>query len=542
MSVRPRSSPARWLCAAVLGLTPAACTGVVRSPVDDGRSRGVTDPATCTIDGPGATPLRPLSGFEYQRTITDLVGQPFALSPSPGTGTLVYDNDAADLSVSPAVVDSYFTTAASAAAAVRSQLADRLTCDRAEGSACAESFLRDFARRAYRRPIDADELQHIMTLFALGADFDEGIELAVTGILSSPDFTYHVERGRPDPESGAHRLDAYELAARLSFFLLGAGPDAALLDAAERGDLDTEEGVRAQVDRLLDDPRAREAFRHFFAQWLALDRLDGADRDPALGAFDPSVREALKLEVLAFLETLLFDGGTVDQIFDADFTMLNETAAAHYGITGVTGEDPVRVELDERRGILTHAALLAAGAGYDHASPIRRGVFVLQRVLCQELPTPPANIPTLPEPEGSETERERLARHRSDPYCASCHQRFDPLGLVFERYDAVGLPTIEDSGLANNIDTTEDLDGSYADVAEFTARAAHSAEVQRCVTTQMFRYALGRDDDDDACAIAQLHRDLGQDFRLRDLVVAIAMRDAFRLRDAPVIQEGAVCE
>ena len=381
----------------------------------------------------------------------------------------------------------------------------------------------------------------------MGGTFDEGIELATQGLLSSAPFLYRAEVGVPD-EDGRRRLDGWEMASRLSYFLWASAPDDALLDAAAAGELDTADGVRAQADRMLDDPRARRSVRHLHRQWLALDAIDGVSRDPEhFPGFDEELQEDLKEETLAFVEELVFEEGRVSDLLDADFTMMNERTAAHYGVDGVTGDEMRRVPVDpeQRAGLLTHAGILAARASYERTSPIRRGVYVRKRILCQQLPTPPTNIPELPEPEENETERERLSRHRSDPVCAGCHTLIDPLGFPFENYDAAGrYRTTDHDGepvdASGEVTATVDADGPVEDAIELSRRLAQSQELEQCVVRQWFRYAVGRSSAGDRCHVTQLRQQLGADFQLRDLVMAIVTSDPFRFRTGG--ETEAACE
>lgn len=506
------------------------------------------EPASCGDLDADRTPVRLLSRLEYNNTVADLVGDTSApLDRSPSASQPGFDNDALALSVSPALLERYVEIADEVAArAVADRAATGLVpCDPAvDGDrACAEEVVRTFGLRAYRRPLDADEEAALLALWDLGAadgGFEAGLQLVVEAALQSPSFLYHVEAGEDPAHAGAAPLTGYELASRLSYFLWNTMPDQALFDAAARGDLATTDGIRAQVDRMLDDPRARGGVRHFHEQWLHLDLLDSAtkaaDRFPGFDA----VRDDLREETLAFLDELVFGGGDVDGIFLSPFTMMNDPLAEFYGVAAPgTGETFTRVPLDgtTRAGLLTQGSLLAANAKSRRTSPIHRGLFVRTQILCQSLPAPPPGIPTLSDEDVGATERERLQQHREDPACSGCHELMDPIGFAFESYDAAGQwreigedgRPVDDSG---EIVSTRDADGTLDGAIELSERLAGSREVRECVAEQWFRYALARaPGEHDACAMQQLmERFEASDWRLRDLIVEIALSDAFRFR------------
>lgn len=512
--------------------------------------------ALCTEPQPDVTPMRLLSLVEYNRTVADLLGETSApLTTSPRTNLVGFDNDALGLSVSPLLVEHYMEVAESVAARAVTRMASIVPCDPAAGRACAEEFVRTFATRAFRRPISADEQTALIAVFDAGAatsGFAGGIELTLAAILQSPDFLYHVEVGDPSgATSDRVPLTGYEVASRLSYFLWNTMPDQALFDAAASGALSTPEGVRAQAERMLEDPRARDAVRHFHAQWLGIEDLEQVTKDSTVfPAFTPEFAASLKEETLAFLEELTFGGGAVPEIFSASWTMLNSDLAAFYGVPGsATSASMSRVELDPsvRAGVLTHASVMATYAKGRRTSPVHRGLFVRTRILCQEMPAPPPDIPPLPDEEPGVNERERLARHRSDAACAGCHELMDPIGFSFEHYDADGsFRTTDVDGApvdaTGEIVGTWDSNGPVDDAVHLSQRLADSDQVRACVTKQWFRYALGRRETaDDECVLEQLFTDASaNEWRIRDLVVAITQTDAFRFRRI-VATEGA-CE
>ena len=364
-------------------------------------------------------------------------------------------------------------------------------------------------------------------------------------MLSSPRFLYRVELPAEGP--GPRALDDYELAARLSFELWGETPDDALLDAAERGELSTREGLEAQARRLVEDARADETLVRYVGWWVELGRLDVMRRTAEEYPLFDSARtpERMRAETEAFIRELLRTGGNVHEMLTASWTMLDEHLATVYGIPGVTGDELRRGELDpdQRAGILTHGSVVGTrdtGSGIGRI--IHRGMFVQARVLCGPPLEPPDGIPEPPPADPDATIREELAAHQSDPYCASCHQFTDPFGLAFEHFDGVGAFVTSRNG--HTVDASGDLvvpdpatsapvaQGHFEDAVDLAGLLAEREDVQACFARHWFRYAQRRRDTRvDACSIDQLSAALERsDGDFREMLVAIALTDAFRLR------------
>ena len=519
--------------------------------------REAGDTPSCEVADASHTSVRLLTRTEYNNTLADLLGDttsPLEASPSAEHGG--FDNEAVGVSISPRLMEEYASIAGEIAerAIARRSAVPSLACS-APGDArgCATEVVREFGMRAYRRPLSTDEEAALLALYDMGAadgGLDAGLRTVVEAVLQSPDFLYHVEAGG-EPLDGASiaPLTGFEVASRLSYFLWNTMPDDRLFDAAASGELATREGVAAQAERMLADPRARGAIRNMHEQWLELDLVEAAMKDAAMfPEWSPELAHDLREETLAFLDELVLSGGSVDEIFLSPFTMMNDRVASFYGVTPPgSGDTFVRVPLDERRaGVLTHASLLAGNAKTRRTSPVHRGAFVRQRILCQTLPSPPPGIPMLPDETAGDTERERLARHREDPACAGCHQLMDPIGFAFETYDAAGRwtdvgPDGSPVDATGELVSTRDADGPLDGAVELSARLAGSQEVRECVTEQWFRYALGRRPTEaDACSVHEvLERGEATEFRLRDMLIAITQTDAFRQRRVP--ETGGEC-
>ncbi|MFT4637205.1 MAG: hypothetical protein ACI8T1_000514 [Verrucomicrobiales bacterium] len=303
----------------------------------------------------------------------------------------------------------------------------------------AEKLLLDFATRAFRRPTTASEVKRYVRLAQGGLDrglaFVDAMQIAFRAILTSPRFLFLEEH--------PGKLDDWALASRLSYFLWSTCPDEALLELATKNVLHEPEILRAQVERLLNSPRADAFLANFIGQWLELRQIDFTQPDKKLyPEFDDLLKAAMLGETKAFFTELLRDDLSLTNLVHSDFVMLNRILAEHYGIDGVTGEAFRRVAVPDgshRGGVLTQASVLKVTANGTATSPVIRGAWVARRLLGEPLPPPPADIPTFePDTRGATTIREQLAKHRALPTCAACHDRMDPPGFALENFDAIG--------------------------------------------------------------------------------------------------------
>jgi len=493
-------------------------------------------------------PLRRLTRLEYGNAVRDLLG----------TAAVAPDDIPADENVGPfasntvtSVTDlsteQYLESAERlAAAAVATPAAtDALVgCDRAAmgDAACASAFIDRFGARAFRRPLAADEKARYVGLTA-GAAFADGIRLVVEAMLQSPIFLYHLELDpTPAPAGALVPLDSYQLAARLAFFLWASVPDDALMAAAAGGGLADVAPLRAQVTRMLADPRAHDAIASFHAAWLDLGKLPAITKDPTLyPQFSPALRDAMQAETAAFVDDVLRNGdGRLETLLTAPYSILDGGLFDLYGVArpaGTTG--PVRVDLDptKRAGLLTQASFLASHAHENQTSPVARGVAVIRNVLCVALPDPPPNVDNAPpEPMPGATTRQRFAVHESEASCAGCHKMIDGIGLGFEAYDAVGAFRTTDQGqpvdATGNVISAPEIDGPFDGAVALAKELAGAKQVQQCVARQWFRFALGRmEGETDGCSLVGLFEAFdasGHD--VRQLLAAIATSDAFRYR------------
>ena len=354
---------------------------------------------------------------------------------------------------------------------------------------CAEQFVREFGLRAWRRPLTDEEVTRIARVAGTAAetldDFYDGLEYAVAALLQSPHFVFRVELG----ESGD--FDEFALASRLSFFLWNSMPDDELFAAAESGELATDEGLRAQAERMLASPRARLGMRNFFSEMLHLYELEELVKDPTIfehynTLLGPDAME----ETLLLMEYVVFDGQTdYRDVMTSRETFINPRLASIYRVPAPVREGFGWVELPEeegRAGLLGHASTLNLHAHSVSTSATRRGLFIRQVLLCQEIPPPPVDVDTsIPEPTGeTPTLRDRVAEHLENPTCAGCHLLLDPMGLALENFDGVGRWRDTDNGAV--IDTSGDLDGTdFTDAVELGEVIRNHRDFAPCLVRTM---------------------------------------------------------
>jgi len=412
---------------------------------------------------------------------------------------------------------------------------------------CATRILSTLARRAYRRRATAGDVQTLMEFFErarAAGSFDDGIRAALERVLVSPDFLFRIETDPPGvPRGAAYRISDVELASRLSYFLWSSGPDDELLDLALKGQLRQPGVLDQQVRRLLSAPRARAALvNNFFGQWLQSRNvwLLTPDANTRFPWFDDNLRGAIVRETDLFLGDQLAADRSIVDLLSADYTFLNQQLAAHYGIRGVYGSHFRRVRLaDENRwGLLGKASVLAVTSYPTRTSPTIRGKWLLDNILAAPVPPPPPDVNTTLEESRTgkpESVREMLERHRTNPTCASCHARMDPLGFSLENFDAIGQWRTVDGESAVNA-TGVLLDGTTVDGPAALRRAlvAQKEQFVRTVTGKLLIYALGREMEYfDAPAIRAIVRAAAaDDYRWSATILAIVKSTPFQMRRA----------
>ena len=422
----------------------------------------------------------------------------------------------------------------------------------AEEGVCAARILARIARLAYRRPVTKRDVQTLLEFFNTGrrdgGSFDSGIQFALERILVDPDFLLRVHRDpatltEAAPGQGSYRLSDIEVASRLSFFLWSSIPDERLLDLAERGQLTTPRILEQQVRRLLADSRAADALvNDFAAQWLNLRRVGEVVVHPDFYPnFDQSLLQAFERETELFVGSTLREDRSVLDLLRANYTFVNERLARHYGIPGIYGSRFRRVtlpNLEQRGGLLAEGSLLTTTSYPDRTSPVLRGKWLLNNIFGLPVPPPPPGVDSnLPEPKRGAlptSMRERLAQHRRDPSCASCHSVIDPLGFALENFDAIGgWRTVDESGRPVDATGTTVSGAKVEGLSDLRALLLEQPEqFPRTVTEKLFAHALGRRlEYYDRPAVRKIVRDAAEhDYCWSSIIMGIVESPTFLMR------------
>ncbi len=501
------------------------------------------------IPQPGPSPLRRLTRFEYNNTVRDLLGvtsRPADAFNLDGTA-YGFDNIADLQAVARLQAEQFATAASELTSQALPTLSKILPCDPAKvGEAvCAKEFIKTFGRRAFRRPPTGEESDRLAKVYETGragAEFKDGIGAVLEVILQAPAFLYKTEVGTSIVGTpGVAALTSWELASRLSYLLWGTMPDDDLFRAAEAGQLVTSAQLTAQAGRMIADPRARDLLRNFYRQWMSLDRLSTIGKEKSLyPTYSTELSGLWRRELESFFDFVVDQGdGALKSILTSSFTFADAKLATFYGAKAPVGSGFQRIELDPVQrggGILSRAGVLGRLAKPNQSSPVHRGVFVRENLLCQELPSPPANaVIKPPELNPKLTTRERFSQHSEDPPCSGCHRLIDPVGLGFENYDAIGQwratengKTVDSSG--NLFDA--DVSGPFTGATELGGKLADSGEVRGCYALAWFRFAHGRTaTDEDACSLQGLARQVeATGGNVKGLLVSLTGTDAFRFR------------
>ncbi|MEM6993831.1 MAG: DUF1592 domain-containing protein [Myxococcota bacterium] len=528
---------------------------------------GGDDPAADGDDGAAdeAPPapraqLRRLTRAQYAGAIADLVGdaEPFGAETPPLDPDLVvdlYTNVGATTVTTSELATEQFETAASLVAATAFADADAAAalvgCDPAAAD-CLHDFASAFARRAFGRPLAADEVESYAAtgqdVAVLRDDPWAGAEAIVAAVLASPSFLYLAEIGEPDPDHPDRwRFTSLEMARRLSFTIWGSIPDEELLLLGESGALVMPDTINEQAARMMADPRARGGIGRFVAEWLGADALAGLTKDPdVFPDASPELFASMRGELTRLAESIaLHPERSMLALLDAEETFVDARLAAHYGI-----EPPTEVDAEgfgavpwgaqsPRRGVLGTAGILAAQSRRTRTAPTLRGIYVQTRLRCVEVaPPPPDAAMDIPDDAGdpgtAATVRERLEEHRENPACAACHDIVDPIGLALELFDAIGRYRDTDAGLP--IDDTAELDGEPLEgIGGLTELLRADPVVAACVVRQLYRFSTGhRERADEEATIDALAASFEQvDFNLVQFLPQLVSSAAFRTLATP---------
>ena len=561
-TLRGRVLHAPLLAATLLVAVPACTADLGTSAPDAGPSRvsdpgfdplGGATPVTCDPSqaGVGIPRIWRLTRRQYDRTISALFGDDSkpasGFVPEPGSEQ-GFQNDSFQLRVRQAEAGQYQSAARTVAArAVSERLEDLFPCsaDKLGDAACQESFVREFGARTFRRALTDTEVERYLALYRLGVT-KEGGELGLTvtleAMLQSPYFLYRFELGAYEPgATGLTTLTEHEIAAALSYYLTDGPPDEPLLAAAEAGALSSADARRSHAERLLQTDSGKGPVVEFYRQLLEYSSLDEVMKDPDVFPEFEGVRPEFHGEMEAFVKYTIFEGeGSLGAMLTANYTFVNDRLGAFLGLPS-KGTDFVlaRTDADKRAGLLSLAGLNSVLAAQTRTSPVNRGRFVREKLLCEHISDPPPTVDlNLPELEPGMTARQQLEAKTASASCRSCHSLMNPVGFGMETIDAIGRYRTEDNGQtldsAGELTGTRDADGTFEGTPALAALLADSEQVQECMSIQAFRYALGRGENTaDACTVVSIRDALASNGGdLKKIAPAIVQSDSFVVRDA----------
>jgi len=414
----------------------------------------------------------------------------------------------------------------------------------ADRDVCVRATLSRFATRAFRRPVTVDELTRLVAIAhratASGASFERSVQLAMEAVLVSPSFLFHVESGPPTKAGEkSQKLNDYQLAARLSYFVWSTMPDDELSKLAAAGALHKPAVLEAQVKRMLQSPRAHSLATNFADQWLQIRKLATVAPDPQrFTDFNDAMRASMRTETEMYFDYIAAHDRSILEFLDSDYTFMNGPLARHYGYGGVDGDTFRFVRLTDhvRGGVLTQASVLTVTSNPTRTSPVKRGRWVLEEIFGTPPPPPPPGVPQLDDQKHGAlvgTIRQRLEQHRSNPACANCHARLDPIGFGLENFDATGRWRTQDG------DAGIDATGQLPDGSSFDGPAqlkvivmGKKAQFVHCLSEKMLIFALGRGlGDNDRCTVDAIAKQVTDSkYRFSSLVDAVVESKPFQER------------
>ncbi len=507
---------------------------------------------------PGQFVIRRLSKLEYGNTLHDLFGVDSHLADEMpdevfGAG---YTNSLPSmlmeqyLAVANEVVKRALAPVGARPNSLQKKLFGSAPSAGADPRAAAREVARSLARKCYRRPATEAEIQVLLQVFDLAANngksYDESLRLMLKAVLVSPQFLFITPGSEPEPGHDIVPLDDYQLASRLSYFIWATMPDAELSELADAGKLHDPAVLAKQARRLLKDSRSRALFDGFGAQWLGVDKLAGKAFDASkFPMMTPQMRTAMYDEARLLFENIVRDNRSLMTFVDCDYSYMNESLAKIYGLqSDISGSKMKKVQLSDpnRGGVLTMPGVLAMSSFPNRTSPVNRGVWVLEQLLGEHVPPPPANVPSLEKQDKQQvanlTLRQRTELHRTEAVCANCHKILDPIGFGLENFDAIGRwRDRDDSGGA--IDASGELPGQKHFSTPKQLKqilAARTDDVCRNLTGKLLAYALCRQlSGYDEIVVDQLSEAIAADgYRMQTLVVAVVTSYPFmnrRLKD-----------
>jgi hypothetical protein len=496
--------------------------------------------------------IRRLNRTEYNNTLRDLTGTARLVGNDlpPDNLSFGFDNIGEALTVQPlhielfekgadAVLDELF--ARPATDALRTKV---LACDAQTGHACVNSTVLTFAERAFRRPVTEAEIAPFVSIADMftqtGGSAADGLKLALKGVLLSPHFLFRVELDASPTSKDPHRLSAFELATRLSYYLWSTMPDDTLYAAAKSGALNDDAKLATEVTRMLGQPQAKALIDNFGGQWLNVRRVANVKPDDVeYPSFNAELAASMQTESLMFFAELVDKGRPITELLTSDFSYVDAKLAAFYGIAApASGFQRVQLGASHRLGFLTQASFLTLTSNPTRTSPVKRGKWVLDQLLCSPPPPPPPGVDTSLGDVGATTSlRARLEAHRAKEPCKSCHAVMDPIGLSFENFDGVGTyRTADQFGPIDATGTlpTDNGDISFQGASQLVPVLAQDARVAKCAAEKVLTYAIGRGYSlaDEGTIQAVLTSADATNQGLRGLFAAVASSESFRSRRA----------
>ena len=512
--------------------------------------------STVEVDA-GPVALRRLTAEQFARSIHDVLGEhitvPSRIDPDDRRSGLLAVG-ASFSSVTPSGFEKYEAAAAAVAeqaldASHRDELVQCLPATvTASDESCARTFIERVGRRLFRRSLTAEETDARVDIANHAAnalrDFYAGLELGLMSLLVSPEFLFRVEAAEPQPsDPSTMRLSSISMASRLSYLLWDSTPDDELLDAGEKGDLVTETGLATQIERMIASPKLETGIRALFSDLYDFKQFDDGlvRKDSALfPVYTQTMVEEAKEQTLRTIVAHLTSEKDYRDLFTTPETFMTRRLGVVYRLPVPTasGWEPYTFPEESRRaGLLSHVSFNALHSHPGRSSATLRGKFVREVLLCQDIPTPPANIDfSIVEDTMGElrTARDRLEEHVSNQACAGCHSLTDPIGLALESFDAVGMFRDEENGA--QIDTSGELDGiSYDDAVGMGQALRDNPALGPCLVRSLFRYAVGRDPEAGEEALLEYldERLAFASYRVTELMREVALSDGFRTTSGP---------
>lgn len=517
---------------------------------------------------PAGRAMRLLTRREYQNTINDIFGFDMDLTVnfSPEGRDHGFTNNADIAQVTARDLDNYYSAASRVTARIQQNLDSgkiREVVGCKDNFVCMEKFVRGFGERLFRRPLSEAEVEEYLSFFTAflpaGANretyynhsqlYPEAIGAGVPALLMSPHFLYRRELGQK--EGDVYRLDNYEMASLISYTFTGSSPDDALMQAANEGKLQTKAEFKAQAERLLATERGKTQMAHFAVEWWDSGlELIGSKNPDFYANYDADVIQAMVGEMEAFFKHVVFEStGKFEELYQPGYTLLNNRLSEFYGIGSGLGDNFSKVTTEQRGGILSFGAIMASKASTEESSPVKRGVFVREQLMCDPLPPLPRDV-NIPNPDLDPTKpmRERFTEHSANDNCWACHKFFDDIGFAMEIYDASGkfrdreiMYDWDSKAILRELDIITDgkvisVDGNdehfFDDLDGLSSILASSNSAKSCMSTQYYRYVMGYSlSEADQCAIKNLNKTFADsEFDIQALLIGITQLDSFSLR------------